>query len=196
MNALGDLRSLLTNEVQHGDFTLASGAKSTWYLDCRPVTFGYPEIVAEAIMDALAAREDFLRSDIRNLNLSVGGPAVGAVPIATALAIRLHARSWAVRKAEKEHGADKSLVIGALRDADHYITVDDVWTTGGSVLRAAGAARERGAFPIVVVTLLYRGDPNEDYVKPPKIVTVGKGLEAYDVPYIGLLTPDDIGVTS
>ena len=118
--------------LQLGDFTLASGKKSKYYLDCRKVT-----------LDARGARLigagmlESIRADMPQL---VGGMAIGADPITAAILTLagiegLPLRGVMVRKEAKQHGAGK-FVEGPFVAGEELVIVEDVVTTGGSSLLA------------------------------------------------------------
>lgn len=123
-------------------FKLASGQISPFYVDCRSL-LAHPEarrLVARLAYEALAEVEiDCL-----------GGLEIGAIPIAvtvsdfacSAAPQRLW-RTFVVRKQAKDHGLGK-LIEGNIRPGDRALIVDDVLTSGGSLLKAVGAAREAG----------------------------------------------------
>jgi orotate phosphoribosyltransferase len=118
--------------LRFGDFTLASGKKATFYLDCRQIT-----------LDSQGARQigegmlDLLAGDMPDL---VGGMAIGADPITAAILTLagtrgLPLRGVMVRKEPKQHGTGK-LVEGPFREGESIVIVEDVVTTGGSSLLA------------------------------------------------------------
>jgi orotate phosphoribosyltransferase len=140
-------RSLL-----QGQFTLASGATSNYYLDMKPTTFD-PEgasLIAEIVCDMLL--------QLRNLD-SIGGLELGAVPIISVVCARswpdFPIRGFVVRKEKKGHGTDKK-IDGNFRDNDNVVLFDDVTTKGGSVLQAVKAVRERGATVKKIITIVDR----------------------------------------
>lgn len=126
----------------HKGFRLASGAMSPFYVDCR-VLLAHPRprhLVAQLAFDSLSGL------DIDCL----GGMELGAIPLATAISAYAltasPAREWrtfVVRKQAKDHGLGK-VIEGAARSGDRAVVVDDVLTSGGSVIRAVQAAREAG----------------------------------------------------
>jgi len=139
-----------------GRILLASGRESDYYIDMRPTTV-HPvgaTCVGELIVDAL----ERLRVDF------VGGLEMGAVPIATAVAIASHARgrdieAFFVRKKPKDHGAKKlveGLPKGETLKGKNVVVVEDVTTTGGSALQAVAALREEGANIVLVLTIVDR----------------------------------------
>jgi len=123
-------------------FKLASGQISPFYVDCRAL-MAHPEarrLVAQVAYEALAT------IDIDCL----GGLEIGAIPIAITISDfawaaegRRRWRTFVVRKQAKDHGLGK-LIEGSVRPGDRALIVDDVLTSGGSLLKAVGAAREAG----------------------------------------------------
>ena len=123
-------------------FKLASGEISPFYVDCRAL-MAHPEarrLVAQLAYEALADIElDCL-----------GGLELGAIPIAVtisdfacAASRRRLWRTFVVRKQPKDHGLGK-LIEGSIQSGDRALIVDDVLTSGGSLLKAMGVAREAG----------------------------------------------------
>jgi orotate phosphoribosyltransferase len=118
--------------LKFGDFTLASGKKAKYYLDCRQITLDSQgaRLIGEGMLDLLA-------DDMPDL---VGGMAIGADPITAAIltlaGIRgLPLRGVMVRKEAKQHGTGK-LVEGPFCEGESIVIVEDVVTTGGSSLLA------------------------------------------------------------
>ena len=135
---------------------LVSGAESSFYFNMKPTAFD-PEgahLIAELVLDE-ALRE---RAEL------VGGLELGAVPIVACVSQLSFIRGrpiagFFVRKAAKEHGTRKvieGLPEGVQIAGRRALLVDDVTTTGGSVLRAVEAAREAGAEVQTVVTIVDR----------------------------------------
>jgi orotate phosphoribosyltransferase len=125
----------------HG-FRLASGAVSPYYVDCRALMAhpGPRQLVARLAVQAITS----LPIDC------VGGLEIGAIAIATAISDegyrgtpRHDWRTFVVRKQTKDHGLGK-LIEGAIHTGDRALIVDDVLTSGGSVIKAITAAREAG----------------------------------------------------
>ncbi|MBK9306783.1 MAG: orotate phosphoribosyltransferase [Nitrospira sp.] len=123
-------------------FKLASGEISPFYVDCRAL-MAHPEarrLVAHLAYQALTDIEfDCL-----------GGLELGAIPIAVTISDFACAaspqrlwRTFVVRKQPKDHGLGK-LIEGSVRPTDRALIVDDVLTSGGSLLKAVGVAREAG----------------------------------------------------
>jgi orotate phosphoribosyltransferase len=159
------LAQLAERSAKQGDFVLASGRRSTLYVDCRLTTMS-PDgqlVIGRLGLAALAARG--WAPD------SVGGLTLGADPIAYAIA---HAsalsaeaaaaggngapplvRAFTVRKQPKQHGTGQR-IEGPFRRGDRVVVVEDVITTGGSALNAVAAVREAGAEVIGVLAVVDR----------------------------------------
>jgi len=127
---------LKENEVfLKGDFTLSSGKKSDYYINMKKA-ITEPEIlstIAKLITD-LISDEDIDK---------IAGPALGAVPIATAVSLESKIPLLMIRKEKKGYGTSK-LIEGDLKLGDNVIVVEDVTTTGGSLLKAIHAIQDNG----------------------------------------------------
>ncbi|MBH0199284.1 MAG: orotate phosphoribosyltransferase [Nitrospira sp.] len=123
-------------------FKLASGLTSPFYIDCRSLMAhpGARRLVAQLSYDVL-----------RPVNVDcLGGLEIGAIAIATSISDYAFAaqprrewRTFVVRKQAKDHGLGK-VIEGAVRSGDQAVIVDDVLTSGGSLLKAVAAARSAG----------------------------------------------------
>jgi len=136
------LNLLATVSFRLGEFTLSSGAKSDYYIDCRTTTL-------HAQGAALSGRVffDLLQQQGWQAD-AVGGLTLGADPIVVATSIissqagaPIH--GFLVRKAEKAHGMGRR-IEGFQEKGARVVIVDDVCTTGGSTIQAIEAAREFG----------------------------------------------------
>ncbi|MGE4106179.1 MAG: orotate phosphoribosyltransferase [Bacteriovoracia bacterium] len=141
---------------REGDFTLASGQKSTFYIDLKPTTL-HPE-GAYLLGQLAVARVQELGLPVE----AVGGLTLGADPIATAvsLAAREAGLEWPafiVRKEAKAHGTSK-FIEGTenLREGMPVLVLEDVVTTGGSSVKAIERLREAGYRPTAVLTIVDR----------------------------------------
>ena len=141
--------------LQFGDFTLASGKKANFYLDCRCVTLDAEGAnqIAQGMLDAWSPAE---------WPDAVGGMAVGAVPIASAILTiagqtrpEAKLRGFFCRKETKEHGRGKR-IEGPVRPGDKVMIVEDVVTTGGSSLQAIEHCEEFGLKVIGVTAIIDR----------------------------------------
>jgi len=159
--ARSKLLSLLqTQSVFHGDFTLSSGAKSTYYIDCRLTTL-HPEgawLVGQ-VMHGLIQNE----ASARALQIQgIGGLTMGADPIAVAVGIYSFLagdnpplNAFVVRKAPKGHGQAK-LIEGNFKKGDTVVVLDDVITRGDSTLMAIEAVEKDGGKVAFVAVLVDR----------------------------------------
>ena len=137
----GRLKELIKQQsLRFGDFTLASGKKAKFYLDCRQLTL-HPQganQVGAGMLQLLGQR----------LPDAIGGMAIGADPI-TAATITLAGqrgldlRGFIVRKEAKQHGMGRQ-VEGPVVAGETVVIVEDVVTSGGSALAAVEAARQFG----------------------------------------------------
>jgi orotate phosphoribosyltransferase len=181
-----DLRSELldliaTHSFKLGDFTLASGQKSDYYIDCRITT-----LHAQGGRLSGLLFYDLIQQHIPHAQ-AVGGLTMGADPLVSNTA---SASAWAladyneilaltaemeldeeapevseeapslihgflVRKAEKTHGTGRR-IEGFLQPGAHVVIVDDVCTTGGSTITAIEATREAGMHVAGVLCLVDR----------------------------------------
>jgi orotate phosphoribosyltransferase len=147
------LREIIkTKSLLKGTFTLASGAVSPYYLDLKPTMFD-PEgaaLLAEIVF-AMLADEPGIEA--------IGGLELGAVPIVVAVA----AKSWpgrpisgfVVRKEKKGHGTDQK-IDGSYRPNAPVILMEDVTTTGASVMQAVNAVRGQGGTVRKIITVVDR----------------------------------------
>src|SRR6187402_2176410 len=126
--------------LKFGEFTLASGKKASYYLDCRQITLDAQgaKLVGAGMLELIAA-------DMPDL---VGGMAIGADPITAAILTLAGVnnqplRGVMVRKEAKQHGTGK-LVEGPFQSGESLVIVEDVVTTGGSSLLAIERCEEVG----------------------------------------------------
>jgi orotate phosphoribosyltransferase len=129
--------------VRHGDFVLASGARSRVYVDIKSALTD-PGVLS-AIAIEIAGRGSFD---------AVAGVAVGGVPLAVAVSLAAGKPYVIVRSGEKGHGTGGRIIGEAAGRT--LLLVEDVTTTGGSVLAAVRLLREAGAVVERVVTVVDR----------------------------------------
>ncbi len=127
---------LKENEVfLEGDFTLSSGKKSNYYINMKKA------ITEPKILSTISK---LITEKIENEDVDkVAGPALGAVPIVTAVSLESGLPLLMIRKEKKGYGTSK-LIEGELNNDDNIIVVEDVSTTGGSLLKAINAIQENG----------------------------------------------------
>lgn len=135
---------------QRGSFTLASGKSSDTYIDVkRGIT--RPDILA-LVANAMAPHIDSDR---------IAGVELAGVPIAAAVCLAVDRPCIYVRKQAKEHGT-KSRIEGELKKGESVTFVEDVTTTGGSVISAIDAVKAAGGLVERVVTVVDRDEGAED----------------------------------
>jgi orotate phosphoribosyltransferase len=145
---------LRTRSLTRGDFTLASGRHSTFYVDARRTTMSGEgqNLVGELGLATLRARAWSPRA--------VGGLTLGADPVAYAIAHAAHRAgmrldAFTVRKEAKSHGAGRR-IEGCFSAGDSVVLVEDVITTGQSALNAAAAVRAEGGDILGVLAVVDR----------------------------------------
>jgi len=145
---------ILEKALKFGNFTLASGKKAKYYLDCRQITLDSigAKLIGEGFLELLQLDSVFPQA--------VGGMVIGADPI-TAAIITVAAfqgiplKGFMVRKQSKGHGTDQ-FVEGPVTAGDHVVIVEDVVTTGGSSLDAIERVRAVGAVVDGVIAIIDR----------------------------------------
>src|SRR6476660_10516428 len=138
------LREILrAKSLRTGDFTLSSGKRSSYYLDCRLTTM-HPQgalFIARLILDKI--REENIKAD------AIGGLTLGADPIVASVAVvsgleGMPINAFIVRKEAKAHGMKRFIEGYDAAPGTRVIIVDDVCTTGDSILKAAERAEQAG----------------------------------------------------
>ncbi len=143
---------LIRNEsIKFGDYTLTSGKKSPYYIDLRQ-TISSP-ITMDWISNSLVR---IIMNEIgkNRIDKTLGVPTAG-VPFATMVSQKLALPLIYYRKARKEHGVRKK-IEGSLERNDRILIIDDLITTGESVIEAAEAVRQQGGIANELVVLLDR----------------------------------------
>ncbi len=166
-------RALTEAAVLRGHFVLRSGAVSDYYIDKYRLTTK-PALLARLT----AALVPLLPEDAQR----IAGPALGAVPLATALSLASGLPALFVRvDSPKDHGTGK-VIEGLLDAGDRVVIVEDIVTSGGASAAAVAALRAAGAEVIGVVAVVDReqGGP--------------QALAAIDVPFRALFTRTELGL--
>ena len=153
-----------------GDFVLASGHKSKYYIDARRTTMAGEGLVliGELGLSTLRTRGWAPRA--------VGGLTLGADPIAYAMAhaARLAGQrldAFTVRKEPKAHGAGKR-IEGCLEAGDPVVIIEDVITTGRSAREAIDAVREAGAKVLGVLAVVDREEGGRAQIEAAGVAVV------------------------
>ncbi|KZX16354.1 orotate phosphoribosyltransferase [Methanobrevibacter cuticularis] len=118
-----------------GNFTLSSGKKSEYYIDMKKA------ITEPNILKTIA---ELIYQSIDGTGIDkVAGPALGAVPIATAVSLQANIPLLMIRKEKKDYGTSK-LIEGELHKGDNVVVIEDVTTTGNSLIKAIKAIQDNG----------------------------------------------------
>ncbi len=167
---------VLEHSVKRGQFTLKSGATSTWFLDtkqtaCRPDGV---LLVADAMLDVIPDEAT-----------AIGGLTMGADPVAFGVAAVAASRgrslrSFSVRKEAKDHGVT-GRIAGALQPGDRVVVTEDTVTRGTSPMEAVEVIRAFGAEVVLVTVIVDRGG------------TCGAMCDEAGVAFRPLLTARDLG---
>jgi orotate phosphoribosyltransferase len=165
--------------LRRGNFRLASGKTADFYLDCRKVTLDGEgaNLVGRGVLDAI-------RDDLPDC---VGGMAIGADPITAATITLAHQRGivlrgFIVRKEPKGHGTGQQ-VEGPVEPGQRAVIVEDVATTGGSILSAVNKAREFGLVVDRAIAIVDRGEG------------ASERLAAESITLLSLVNLNELGIT-
>jgi orotate phosphoribosyltransferase len=166
----------LGHEKRDEPFTLSSGEISYDDIDGkRAIARGSAlRTAAEAVLEL--ASEQQVEFD------AVGGLTMGADPLAHAIALLSDTSWFSVRKEPKRHGKQKLIEGCTLSPEMRVMVVDDVVTTGKSILQAIDAINDLDARVVLAVTLVDRGDAARSL------------MSAHGVPYAPLTSYSDLGI--
>lgn len=165
--------------VFHGDFTLTSGKKASYYVDLRKVSLDHrvAPLIGQVMLDLIAEIPDVV---------AVGGMTMGADPIASAVLHQGAARgaeydAFVVRKEPKDHGRGRQ-VEGPDVSGKRVIVLEDTSTTGGSPLAAIEALKKVGAEIAAVAVVVDRDTGAKEII------------EAAGYPYYAAISLADLGL--
>ena len=165
--------------VFHGDFTLTSGKKASYYVDLRRVSLDHrvAPLIGQVMLDLIADIPDVA---------AVGGLTMGADPVAAAVMHQGAARglsydSFVVRKEPKDHGRGRQ-VEGPDLAGKRVIVLEDTSTTGGSPLKAIEALKKVGAEIAAVAVVVDRNTDAREII------------EAAGYRYLYAIGLDDLGL--
>ena len=189
------LQVLAENSFQLGEFKLSSGSTSDYYIDCRATTLNAEGIRLAARVFYDEIHESGFKPD------AVGGMTIGADPIVTAIAMlsaqRIQGRitdssmegsgrklihAFIVRKDVKGHGTEQR-IEGFRRKGAKVFIIDDVCTTGSSIIGAIQASREFGFDVVGAICLVER----EEARGRPLVEKV-----AAPAPFVSIFTAQDV----
>lgn len=174
--ALLDL--IAAEAVFHGDFTLSSGKKATYYVDMRKLTLDHraAPAIGRIMLDLIKDTDA----------VAVGGLTLGADPIANAV---MHASvgterpldAFVVRKEPKDHGRGRQ-IEGAEVAGRRVVVLEDTSTTGQSALKAVEALRREGADVVAVAVIVDRKTGAQAAIEAEGL----QWLAAFDLDDLGL----------
>jgi orotate phosphoribosyltransferase len=173
------LKSLLVERsVRLGEFVLASGARSSYYIDARTTTMSAEGQRLVGLVGLQAIREHGLRPT------HLGGLTLGADPVAYAVAHRSAIEgkpidAFTVRKRAKDHGTGQR-IEGGLPASAKCLIVEDTITTGKSTFEAVEAVRSHGAAIVGVLALVNRSSGAEAF------------YESQGLPLISVFTGEEL----
>lgn len=157
------LRLFVERSFQEGDFTLASGRRSRFYIDCRTTTMHAEGQVLLGSVGLDALEEAGIEPDV------IGGLTMGADPISYAIAAESWRRgrpihAFSVRKRPKRHGTGQR-IEGCFERGARTVVVEDVITTGGSALQACEAVRQEGGTVLAVLAAVDRQEGGREAIE-------------------------------
>jgi len=178
------LTLLRSQSLFRGDFTLSSGVKSQYYVDCKLTTLDSKGawLVGQMFHNVIRTEEE-----ARGVKIDgVGGLTMGADPIAIATGMVSYwsrdvepLQIFIVRKIPKQHGQTKK-IEGKFKVGDRVVVIDDVVTRGDSTLRAINAVKEEGGIIEFVMVLVDRMEGGKEKI------------EATGIKVISVFTRDDL----
>jgi orotate phosphoribosyltransferase len=176
MSEIAD-RIKASGAIRRGEFELSSGATADYYID-KYVFETQPDVL-ERIADGIAARIDPEEVDI------VAGPELGAVPLVTAVSLRTGIPSAYIRKDQKDYGT-QARIEGDIGEGTRVAIVEDVTTTGNTIIETAELIEELGGIPKHLIVVVDRNEGGEENVREAGyeleyLVQVGEELEIEDV---------------
>jgi len=169
---------LAERSTKRGQFTLASGKQSKYYIDARLTTMSPEGLSVIGPLALSTLRQSGWEID------AVGGLTLGADPISYAISYASAdsdrpVRAFTVRKEAKSHGTGKT-IEGPFKEGDRVAVIEDVITTGGSALRAIEAVRAANGTVVGVLALVDREEGGR------------QAIEATGVPVISLVSASQI----
>ena len=165
-------RLIAETSVLHGDFTLRSGRKSTYYLD-KYLFSTQPEILTG--LGAMFAERIPPETD------RLAGAELGGIPLVSSASMATGKPCLFIRNSKKDYGTAKQLE-GRIEDGDKIVLLEDVATTGGQALEAAQIIREAGGDVLKVISTIDREEGARE------------NFESAGIPFESIFTRTDLGV--
>ena len=172
MNRDSLAKKIADTAVLHGEFTLRSGRKSTWYIDKYLFTTK-PEI--------LTSLGEMFSERIPDTATLLAGAELGGIPLVTTAAMASNLPCIFIRNQKKEYGTSRQLE-GVLTSDDRVVIVEDVATTGGQVLEAAATIQEIGATVVAIIAVIDRCEGAKE------------NIESAGYKFESLFTTKDLGI--
>jgi len=147
-----------TSAVSFGEFTLTSGKKSPFYIDMRVIP-SFPKLFDEVCNMYV----EVIKNEVAKVDRIAGVPTAG-LPFATLVSYKLGLPLIYVRKEQKAHGKGE-MVEGILSEGDNVLIIDDIVTTGGSLINSINNVRDRGGIVKDVVVFLNREQGGQKNLK-------------------------------
>ncbi len=163
--------------IKKGKFKLSNGSLTDYYVD-KYVFETQPDVL-EAVADEIASRLDPDEVDV------IAGPELGAVPLVTAVSLRTGIPCAYIRKGQKHYGT-QARIEGQIEKGQCVAIVEDVTTTGNTILETAELIEEVGGIPTHLIVVVDRNDGAEENVADAGyeleyLVQVGEELDVEDV---------------
>lgn len=149
--------------IKFGHFKLTSGKESSYYVDIKQASTN-PKVLSEIASEMAKITTD-------NDYELIAGMELGAVPLAVALALETKKPYLIIRKEKPTHGTGKQ-VVGNAESGQQVLLVEDVATTGGSVVKAINALRDEGLTVDKVLVVVDREEGAAENLKDLKIELV------------------------
>jgi orotate phosphoribosyltransferase len=159
--------------VLHGDFTLRSGRKSTWYID---------KYLFSTKPDILRAIGPLFAELIPEGTTLLAGAELGGIPLVTSASMACGLPCIFIRNQKKDYGTAKQLE-GVLQRGDRVAIVEDIATTGGQVLEAAATITSVGATVTSIIAVIDRCEGARE------------NIESAGFNFQSLFTTTDLGIT-
>lgn len=154
-----ELAKAVKGQITTGSFMLASGRRSGYYADLKPLLTSSRWL--KLIGERMAER---LRIGVHTVD-AVGGLELFAVPVVAAVLCYSDLRGFVVRKERKDHGI-KRLVEGSVKQGDRIAVIDDVATSGGSLMASVRRVEsEFGTTCSVAMCVLDRQEGADEHLR-------------------------------
>ena len=144
----------------HGDFTLRSGRKSTYYLD---------KYRFETQPDCLLELGKMIAARIPADAQRIAGPELGAVPLAASAAMQCGKPCIFVRNQKKEYGSARQ-IEGLYNSGEKIVLIEDIVTSGGQVIEAARALQDVGLEVLKVIVVIDREEGGREAITNAGII--------------------------